>query len=308
MTFSKSFILKLLIGAFFCFVIFVSIVSNNLMTKIISNANSILRVQAMNKTRYTHQNTYNEILTQKTIITRNLFNVTGEIPAEDLEYGNNTETNFALVPCAPTSEPLPVTVLGIIYTNDPKKNLVTVQDPDVEGADVYHEGDQLLDNNAYSIYRIVNSTNVEFRYGSKKICRSLVSGLPSVVQNSNGIFAIGQNSTEADETDPNAIVLTHDYIESELGAGFSKIINTVRFAPSIVDGQTEGFKIFSIAAESLFEKIGLKNGDIITEINNQKLTDPSKGFLIYNSFQYDNQITINAKRGTERVTRKVIIK
>lgn len=297
-------IFKLFIFAFWCFIVCVSLVSDSIATKTIANVNFILKIQNSKQFKNPIQISFNSIIAEKNIINRNIFNVTGEIPKEDMESGSkkNDYAIFLKQPCEPPSESLPVNLVGIIYTGDSKTNLVAVQDPDIDGVDVYHEGDKILDYGSYSVFRIPNPTIAEFRYGGKKICRSLVSSATNVVQNPDA------DSNSSEEVDANTVVLTRDEITQNTGQGLSKLINTVRIAPSIAGGNVEGFKVFSITKNSLFDKIGLQEGDVVLQINDQKLDNPTKGMVIYESLQYENQIEFTIKRGTDRVTRKVIIK
>jgi len=299
-------VIRIFITAFFIFIVVVSFLANFFSSKTIQNVNTLLSLKMVPSSDKQTVEKYNEFQNSNAILFRNLFNVTGKIPKEDLEISSDdlTAKNFYKVPCAPSSETLPVTLVGIIYTANPKTSLVTVQDPDVIGADVYHEGDPLLDYNDYSVYRIVNSNTVEFRYGTKKICRLLGPSKEEVSK----VFGKETNEKQDSDDMSGAIVLTQDYVNSQLGEGLSKIVNTARIVPVMENGAVEGFKVFSIEKNTLFEKIGFQNGDIVTKVNNQTLTDPSKGFIIYDSFQYEHQITFTIKRGNEMITRKVIIK
>lgn len=294
-------LIKIILAAFFSFLIVVSLVSDFFSKKTIENINYIFLSSRFKISANFPESLYDPIGVENSIVSRNIFNVTGEIPAEDFELSLDdlTSKNFYKVPCAPKSESLPVELLGIIYTGDPKTNLVTVQDPDIQGADVYHEGDPILDYNEYSVYRIVNSNTVEFRYGTKKICRSLPSADTTLTKE------LEQSSNSSD--DSNAIVLTQEYVNAELGKGLSKIVNDVRIGPFMHNGKIEGFKIYSTTS-ALLKKVGLQNGDVVTQINNQKLDNPLKGVLIYETFQYEHKITFTIKRGAQTLTRKVIIK
>ncbi len=298
-------IIKVIIAAFFGFLIVKSFVSNFFANQTIGNVNLLLISKKFRTQSNYPQQYYDPSNIENSIVERNIFNITGEIPKEDFEFSPEelTSKNFYKVPCAPDSETLPVELLGIIYTGNSKTNLVTVQDPDVQGADVYHENDPILDYNDYSVYRIVNSNLVEFRHGAKKICRSLYEK-----EDKNIVEDFENNTPNSSNDDANAIVLTQEYVNEQLGTGLSKIVNSARIIPFTENGNVEGFKLFSIAPNSLFEKIGLMNGDIVTQVNNQKLTDPSKGFVIYDSFQYEHEITFTVKRGAQIIRRKVIIK
>lgn len=51
------------------------------------------------------------------------------------------------------------------------------------------------------------------------------------------------------------------------GLGISRILSSARIVPHYEDGKMLGMKVDAIKADSLFEKAGFQNGDIITEVN-----------------------------------------
>jgi general secretion pathway protein C len=60
-----------------------------------------------------------------------------------------------------------------------------------------------------------------------------------------------------------------------------------------------GYKITYIKKGSIFEKIGLKKGDIITHINGTRLTNDAKAWHIYNNIEKYQNLTITIKRGNQ---------
>ncbi len=49
--------------------------------------------------------------------------------------------------------------------------------------------------------------------------------------------------------------------------GVEQILSSARITPEYLDGEMQGMKVDSIKAASIFEKVGLQNGDVITEVN-----------------------------------------
>ena len=49
--------------------------------------------------------------------------------------------------------------------------------------------------------------------------------------------------------------------------GIARVLSSARITPEYVEGEMAGMKVDSIKPDSLFEKIGFLNGDIITEVN-----------------------------------------
>lgn len=91
--------------------------------------------------------------------------------------------------------------------------------------------------------------------------------------------------------------LEGDYIREQLGEGFGKIISKGRFVPSMADGQMIGFKIFAIRENSLWERVGLQDGDVLTQVNDMKLSQPDQGFALFYAFEEEQEVRIELLRG-----------
>ncbi len=66
-----------------------------------------------------------------------------------------------------------------------------------------------------------------------------------------------------------------------------------RIVPGIRDGKPEGFKLFAIRRDSLWDKLGIQNGDTLLRVAGMPLTSPEQALQIY------TEISQNKKR--ERV-------
>lgn len=80
------------------------------------------------------------------------------------------------------------------------------------------------------------------------------------------------------------------------------LITQARALPYIENGKTAGFRISDIVPGSLFEKVGLQNGDIIQRINSQDVDDPGKLFQIYQGLKEEKNITVDVLRAGQRQT------
>jgi general secretion pathway protein C len=63
-----------------------------------------------------------------------------------------------------------------------------------------------------------------------------------------------------------------------------------------------GFRISEIVPGSLYEMIGLQNGDVIQRVNAQDVDDPSKFFQLYQGLRNERNISIDLIRGGQRQT------
>ena len=73
------------------------------------------------------------------------------------------------------------------------------------------------------------------------------------------------------------------------------------------DKKTEGAKITEVTKESAAEKAGLKEGDIITKINDKKVEGPESLSEVVTSFKPKDEVTVYYKRdGKEKSTKAVL--
>jgi len=82
----------------------------------------------------------------------------------------------------------------------------------------------------------------------------------------------------------------------------NQLLTQARALPYMEQGKTVGFRISEIVPGSLYEKIGLVNGDIIQKINSQDVDDPAKFFQMYQSLKEERSISIDLMRGGQRQT------
>jgi general secretion pathway protein C len=80
----------------------------------------------------------------------------------------------------------------------------------------------------------------------------------------------------------------------------NQLLTQARALPYMEQGKTVGFRISEIVPGSLYEQIGLQNGDVIQKINSQDVDDPAKFFQMYQSLKEERNITIDLIRGGQR--------
>jgi len=82
----------------------------------------------------------------------------------------------------------------------------------------------------------------------------------------------------------------------------SQILTQARALPYMEAGKTVGFRISEIVAGSIYEKIGIKNGDVIQKVNAQEVDDPGKFFQLYQGLKEEKNISIDLMRNGQRQT------
>ena len=82
----------------------------------------------------------------------------------------------------------------------------------------------------------------------------------------------------------------------------SQILTQARALPYMEAGKTVGFRISEIVAGSLYDKIGIKNGDVIQKVNSQEVDDPGKFFQLYQGLKEEKNVTLDIMRNGQRQT------
>lgn len=82
----------------------------------------------------------------------------------------------------------------------------------------------------------------------------------------------------------------------------NQLLTQARALPYMEQGKTVGFRISEIVPGSLYEKIGLQNGDVIQKVNSQDVDDPAKFFQMYQNLKEERNVSIDLIRGGQRQT------
>lgn len=92
-----------------------------------------------------------------------------------------------------------------------------------------------------------------------------------------------------------------DYVieEAELDKGLENLpllLTQARAVPYFKEGRSVGLRLFAIKSGSLYEKIGLKNGDILKSINGNSLGDISQAMKLFDQLKQERSINLVLER------------
>jgi general secretion pathway protein C len=85
----------------------------------------------------------------------------------------------------------------------------------------------------------------------------------------------------------------------------SRLTDIVRLAPHVQEGQVVGFRVNPGRDRATFEALGLKSGDVVTDINGTVLDDPSQGLQVFESLGESTQANVTVLR--EGVPQTIVI-
>jgi general secretion pathway protein C len=220
------------------------------------------------------------------ILTRNLFHSSLVAPAlgaeqleEDLEKSR-----------------LPVTLLGTFAATDPNLSRATLQDKEKNETLVVGIGDQI--KNVALVQRIERRRVVLQENGAPRelTIGDEEDGQPSI-QRANP--ARRRAAAPVRQTE-NGMAVSRDEIQKTMRDP-SELLSQARVLPKFEQGQMVGLQVNGIKPGSLFQEIGLQEGDVITQFNGIAINSPDQSAKIFaelaNAAQFN--VVVRSADGTE---------
>jgi len=84
-------------------------------------------------------------------------------------------------------------------------------------------------------------------------------------------------------------------IDHSIG-NMSQLLTEIRAIPNIQNGRNNGFALSEIEPGSVFDEMGLEEGDVLRSVNGQIVTDPGQAMQMMNSLRGANSIIIQVLR------------
>lgn len=81
-----------------------------------------------------------------------------------------------------------------------------------------------------------------------------------------------------------------------------QLFTQMRAVPHFEGGKAVGFRLFAIRSGSLFDKIGLRNGDIVKRINEIEMNDPSKALAMLEQLRNERSLSVDVTRNRQDQT------
>ena len=109
------------------------------------------------------------------------------------------------------------------------------------------------------------------------------------------------------ETSPGRFVIDRGYLESSL-SNPNDVLTQARAVPNLVGGKILGFRIFAIRPGSVYQKLGIQNGDVVLRINGVELDSPAKALEFYGAISSAAEVAIDLERSGQKMSMNYTIK
>jgi len=108
-------------------------------------------------------------------------------------------------------------------------------------------------------------------------------------------------SAESGEVEEEVIPVAQEELQSSIN-NLNELMTQVRIRPYFRGGKPEGLIVSQIQGNSIFDKLGLMNGDVIASVNGQPMNSPEEAFQLYNSLNSGAQVSIEiTRRGQKKM-------
>jgi len=183
-------------------------------------------------------------------------------------------------------------------TGPPEKSYAIIDVPGKKEQILYHQGDSIGDVKIIKIKRtrlILNNKGreevLEMKFDTALTGRAAIEVTGKPLREAEGIIRVSANSFILDKKEA-----------ERLSGNVTQFMTQVRVVPNIVRGKSSGYKLLNIKKGSLIQNIGLKNGDIVKEINGKSINKPEEAFQAYQQLKNGGSFVLDIERGGKKET------
>jgi len=103
------------------------------------------------------------------------------------------------------------------------------------------------------------------------------------------------------EVRPNRYVLDRSTVNNNL-SNMAALFTQVRAIPNLgPDGRSNGFRLSEIQPDSIFQQIGLRDGDVLTDVGGQSVGDPTRAIQLLSALRNQSSINLTVMRAGQPV-------
>jgi general secretion pathway protein C len=236
--------------------------------------------------RYVPQGEYDAILN------RNMFNVEGTIP-EPFDQGQ--------LDCFSQARPSTqrIMLLGTIVMSDDKYSVALVQEEGAASKEAVRQGDGFSDSKLQAMK--IDRKRLCFQVRSSQDLEFIEIPDADGMEGANPVLSSGSPSDGINPVAEDKFMVNQNFLEKNI-LNLNEILQTARAVPYLEPGtgQFKGFLIQSMDPESPFSKLGVRQGDILTAVNDIVLDNAGKGLEAFQRLRNSPKIDLEVIRAGQR--------
>ena len=195
----------------------------------------------------------------------------------------------------PVATTLQLNLIGTVIFNSPSKSMAAIQDKVDSKVYPVRMGDEI--ENKIQVLSVEARRVVFINIASHRKEFIEIPEDASAKISMNKTSKPTGNITQVEE---NKFMVKRAEIDSQI-ANFNTLITQARAVPEMQGGAMVGFRLMQIQPGSFYEKIGLKQDDVISSVNGEKITDAAKALTILQDLKHMNGLDLGLSRGGKEV-------
>lgn len=89
--------------------------------------------------------------------------------------------------------------------------------------------------------------------------------------------------------------VSRDLLLTQFG-NFSSLAAQARMIPHMVQGQSQGFRLVQLAPDSMLQKIGLQNNDVLQKVNGLNINSPAEALQAFQQLHNESKVRLEILR------------
>ncbi|MFQ5588417.1 MAG: type II secretion system protein GspC [Nitrospiria bacterium] len=242
----------------------------------------------------------------RVIVQKNIFN-----SASTTASASNTTASPVSLPAQPVSlPPLNLSLIGTAVSNEGRPFAI-IKDPKEKKQTLYRKGEKIgaltgkTADNRPRIVEIHRNKIVLLRGGKRETLEVSDKPKKNTPRRRTPARAAARSPASAGSTirqvSEGQWVLDRRELDDAL-KNLPQLLTKARVIPSFKDGKPDGFRIFAIAKNSLYAKIGLQNGDILHRINGVDVKSPQNFMKVIEQLKDESRINVDLVRNNKKET------
>jgi general secretion pathway protein C len=219
-------------------------------------------------------------------IANNLF---GSQDKED----EDSESEVSLKDIPLSEKDLGLELVGTITGGDSKQHIAIIEDTQKNEQNMYYEGDQV---NNVTIKKILRDNVVIVQSDEQKILTMQYKKLRNNNVESNERRAYSKKGGQSFDKSK---TISKDYVLQSL-QDMSNLMQSALIKPYLQNGKTVGFQLDNIRSGSFYDRIGLKDKDVIMGVDGKELNNPQQLMSFSQNLKNKDQVRLTVQRDGQK--------
>jgi len=203
---------------------------------------------------------------------------------------NTTEKPLDEIPLS--EKDLHLRLVGTIVRDEPEQNIAVIEDTRSGDQNMYQAGDQV---GQVGIESVLRDNVVITSSGEKRVLTMQFKRLRHMRGRKKSKIAASDNIEQSSASRS----ISKDFVLQSL-QDMSGLMQSALIKPYQQNGKTMGFQLDNIRSGSFYDRIGLKDNDVILRIDNTDLKSPQQFMEFSRKLRNKDRITMTLRRGGEK--------